>query len=157
MRLDPITVRIVQHVRAGSSSSRLARSLSRMPCFFHPYWPCCCIPRMVCRLPGGYSNLEPLLPIPNRTVKRVCADDSVHSHAKVGHRQTNPRSPIPRGIGLFCLQILTFTPSNFMSWKDCGATATMKLSLSPERASAALRALINHVILPATKKISGHL
>jgi hypothetical protein len=24
-------------------------------------------------------------------VKRVCADDSVHSHAKVGHRQTIQR------------------------------------------------------------------
>ena len=110
-----------------------------------------------CRLPGGYSNLEPLLPIPNRTVKRVCADDSVHSHAKVGHRQTNPRSPIPRGVGLFCLQILTFACPDFMSWKACGGSATMKLSLSSERASAALRALKNHVILPPTKKISGHL
>src|SRR5437762_13011445 len=29
-------------------------------------------------LPGGHSSLEPRLPIPNRTVKRVCADDSVH-------------------------------------------------------------------------------
>jgi hypothetical protein len=31
--------------------------------------------------------LEPRLPIPNRTVKRVCADDSVpFAHAKVGYR-----------------------------------------------------------------------
>lgn len=36
---------------------------------------------------GGYSALEPPLPIPNRTVKRSCADDSVLSHVKVGHRQ----------------------------------------------------------------------
>ena len=36
---------------------------------------------------GGHSSLDPRLPIPNRTVKRVCADDSVHSHAKVGYRQ----------------------------------------------------------------------
>jgi hypothetical protein len=28
-------------------------------------------------LPGGCSSLDPHLPIPNRTVKRVCADDSV--------------------------------------------------------------------------------
>ena len=27
--------------------------------------------------PGGHSELEPRLPIPNRTVKRLCADDSV--------------------------------------------------------------------------------
>ncbi len=31
--------------------------------------------------------MEPRLPIPNRTVKRVCADDSVpFAHAKVGYR-----------------------------------------------------------------------
>src|SRR5688572_2120120 len=36
---------------------------------------------------GGHSSLEPRLPIPNRTVKRVCADDSVpFAHAKVGYR-----------------------------------------------------------------------
>jgi hypothetical protein len=29
----------------------------------------------------------PLLPIPNRTVKRVSADDSAGSRVKVGHRQ----------------------------------------------------------------------
>jgi hypothetical protein len=29
----------------------------------------------------------PLLPIPNRTVKRLCADDSADSRVKVGHRQ----------------------------------------------------------------------
>src|SRR5205823_4618954 len=40
-------------------------------------------------LSGGHSSLEPRLPIPNRTVKRVCADDSVpFAHAKVGYRQT---------------------------------------------------------------------
>src|SRR5690349_2240882 len=39
-------------------------------------------------LSGGHSSLEPPLPIPNRTVKRVCADDSVpFAHAKVGYRQ----------------------------------------------------------------------
>ena len=35
-----------------------------------------------------HSELAPLLPIPNRTVKRLCADDSVHTYVKVGHRQT---------------------------------------------------------------------
>ena len=34
-----------------------------------------------------HSVLEPLLPIPNRTVKRLCADDSAGSRVKVGHRQ----------------------------------------------------------------------
>ncbi len=35
-----------------------------------------------------HSELVPLLPIPNRTVKRLCADDSVQPYVKVGHRQT---------------------------------------------------------------------
>lgn len=36
---------------------------------------------------GGHSALDPPLPIPNRAVKRSCADDSVYTHVKVGHRQ----------------------------------------------------------------------
>ena len=36
---------------------------------------------------GGHSTLDPPLPIPNRTVKRSCADDSVQPHVKVGYRQ----------------------------------------------------------------------
>ena len=36
---------------------------------------------------GGHSSLDPRFPIPNRTVKRVCTDDSVQPHAKVGYRQ----------------------------------------------------------------------
>ena len=36
---------------------------------------------------GGHSALDPHLPIPNRTVKRSCADDSVYTHVKVGYRQ----------------------------------------------------------------------
>ena len=32
--------------------------------------------------------MAPLLPIPNRTVKRLSADDSADSRVKVGHRQT---------------------------------------------------------------------
>ena len=38
-------------------------------------------------MPGDHSKLAPLLPIPNRTVKRLCADDSADSRVKVGHRQ----------------------------------------------------------------------
>ena len=34
-----------------------------------------------------HSKLAPLLPIPNRTVKRLRADDSADSRVKVGHRQ----------------------------------------------------------------------
>lgn len=40
-------------------------------------------------MPGVNSKWAPLLPIPNRTVKRLCADDSAGSRVKVGHRQAN--------------------------------------------------------------------
>ena len=38
-------------------------------------------------MPDDHSKLVPLLPIPNRTVKRLCADDSADPCVKVGHRQ----------------------------------------------------------------------
>ena len=38
-------------------------------------------------MPDDHSEVVPLLPIPNRTVKRLSADDSAGSRAKVGHRQ----------------------------------------------------------------------
>ena len=49
------------------------------------------------------SKLVPLLPISNRTVKRLRADDSVHTYVKVGHRQTpyNAKSPLRKRWGLF--------------------------------------------------------
>src|SRR5689334_16213433 len=39
--------------------------------------------------PDDHSEVVPLLPIPNRTVKRLCADDSADSRVKVGHCQAN--------------------------------------------------------------------
>jgi hypothetical protein len=38
-------------------------------------------------MPDDHSKLVPLLPIPNRTVKRLSADDSADSRVKVGHCQ----------------------------------------------------------------------
>ncbi len=38
-------------------------------------------------MPDDHSEVVPLLPIPNRTVKRFSADDSADSRVKVGHRQ----------------------------------------------------------------------
>ncbi|VDK21398.1 unnamed protein product [Anisakis simplex] len=35
-------------------------------------------------MPDDHSKLVPLLPIPNRTVKRLCADDSAGSRVKRG-------------------------------------------------------------------------
>ena len=42
-----------------------------------------------------HSKVVPLLPIPNRTVKRFCANDSAGSRVKVGHRQTLTASKCP--------------------------------------------------------------
>ena len=104
MWLDPITVRIesrVQVVIFALGAISLPESLVSSTLIGRN------VVVAAYRLPGGYSNLEPLLPIPNRTVKRVCADDSVHSHAKVGHRQTIQRKPDPSGGRAFLLQIFT--------------------------------------------------
>ena len=40
-------------------------------------------------MPDDNSELVPPLPIPNRTVKRLSADDSAATSVKVGHRQAN--------------------------------------------------------------------
>jgi hypothetical protein len=56
-------------------------------------------------MPDDHSEVVPLLPIPNRTVKRLCADDSAGSRVKVGHRQAVKASNAPirndRGV-CFC-------------------------------------------------------
>ncbi len=43
--------------------------------------------RLLTVLPDDHSKVVPPLPIPNRTVKRLCADDSDLTVVKVGHRQ----------------------------------------------------------------------
>jgi hypothetical protein len=54
-------------------------------------------------MPDDHSKLVPLLPIPNRTVKRLSADDSAGSRVKVGHRQAITASEPPaRMSGGFC-------------------------------------------------------
>ena len=54
-------------------------------------------------MPDDHSKVVPLLPIPNRTVKRLRADDSADSRVKVGHRQaiTAPNSPSTSVTGGF--------------------------------------------------------
>ncbi len=55
-------------------------------------------------MPDDHSELVPLLPIPNRTVKRLSADDSAGSRVKVGHRQAlQLEKPQPKRLGfLLC-------------------------------------------------------
>ena len=53
-------------------------------------------------MPDDHSKVAPLLPIPNRTVKRLCADDSADSRVKVGHRQALTTKPPTNRLGV-CL------------------------------------------------------
>ena len=53
-------------------------------------------------MPDDHSEVVPLLPIPNRTVKRLCANDSADPRVKVGHRQASyPNAPSIYGWGVF--------------------------------------------------------
>ena len=53
-------------------------------------------------MPDDHSKSVPPLPIPNRTVKRLCADDSAATSVKVGYRQAsykkNPVGFAPAGF-----------------------------------------------------------
>ena len=52
-------------------------------------------------MPDDHSELVPLLPIPNRTVKRLCADDSADTRVKVGHCQAIQPGNAPSLDGAF--------------------------------------------------------
>ena len=59
-------------------------------------------------MPDDHSKVAPLLPIPNRTVKRLCADDSADSRVKVGHRQALiPQPPFRTRGGGLCSRCLS--------------------------------------------------
>ena len=61
-------------------------------------------------MPDDHSKVVPLLPIPNRTVKRLSADDSADSRVKVGHRQalTTPPAPLAFALGAFGVTSMCF-------------------------------------------------
>jgi hypothetical protein len=53
-------------------------------------------------MPDDHSKLVPPLPIPNRTVKRLRADDSAVTSVKVGYRQaTILKTPSHDWLGVF--------------------------------------------------------
>ena len=52
-------------------------------------------------MPDDHSEVVPLLPIPNRTVKRFCANDSADPRVKVGHRQAITAKTPHRSMGRF--------------------------------------------------------
>ena len=57
-------------------------------------------------MPDDHSEVVPLLPIPNRTVKRFRANDSAGSRVKVGHRQALTAKTPHQTVGRFyqCLR-----------------------------------------------------
>ena len=55
--------------------------------------------------PDDHSEVVPLLPIPNRTVKRLSADDSAGSRVKVGHCQATIEKGLRRKTGAFCFLV----------------------------------------------------
>ena len=99
MRLDPITLiwtspasKIESSVMPKGTQSKLTRLYefaSLLGCSTHSQ----AAKQPV--QPDDHSEVVPLLPIPNRTVKRLSADDSAHSRVKVGHRQATPQMPPP--------------------------------------------------------------
>jgi hypothetical protein len=56
-----------------------------------PHWEQLLVPVM----PDDHSKSVPPLPIPNRTVKRLCADDSAATSVKVGYRQASYKRETP--------------------------------------------------------------
>ena len=60
--------------------------------------------------PDDHSEVVPLLPIPNRTVKRLSADDSADSRVKVGHRQASYSNPLHSHGAGFLFSAVFFLP-----------------------------------------------
>ncbi len=77
-------------------------------------------------MPDDHSEVVPLLPIPNRTVKRFRADDSAGSRVKVGHRQAIIQKTPSRKIGRFSFwgapfQALLIPVSYLLLMPYCGS------------------------------------
>ena len=78
-------------------------------------------------LPDDHSEVVPLLPIPNRTVKRLSADDSADARVKVGHRQAFIlKSAHPFGGRFF----ICFREIHFAADKHQTTQATQEARLS---------------------------
>ena len=72
-------------------------------------------------MPDDHSEVVPLLPIPNRTVKRLCADDSADSRVKVGHRQAPKRKNASSVEGAFFSELqqeIWKKRKTFSTWRD---------------------------------------
>ena len=56
-------------------------------------------------MPDDHSKSVPPLPIPNRTVKRLCADDSAATSVKVGYRQACFTKRLQLTLEAFCFAL----------------------------------------------------
>lgn len=72
-----------------------------------------------------HSKVVPLLPIPNRTVKRLCADDSGRTSVKVGHRQAFISQKPPPVIG-----------RGFLHWRALNRQSSAQVTCPPWPGSA---------------------
>ena len=80
-------------------------------------------------MPDDHSEVVPLLPIPNRTVKRLCADDSAGSRVKVGHRQAViARRPV-YGLGVLISAPESSLDENAKSVLQCESSLTSQTKL----------------------------
>ena len=85
-------------------------------------------------MPDDHSEVVPLLPIPNRTVKRLCADDSAGSRVKVGHRQAViARRPV-YGRGVLISAPESSVDESAKSVLECESSLT-RLCLQKRRAA----------------------
>ena len=94
MRLDPITLITRRKVCIGQGSyAKLTHSkMAEKPKSDSKLYEFVVLIEKSRRqqvMPDDHSKLAPLLPISNRTVKRLSADDSADSRVKVGHRQAS--------------------------------------------------------------------
>ena len=70
-------------------------------------------------MPDDHSKSVPPLPIPNRTVKRLCADDSAATSVKVGYRQASYKKKTPAEmVGVFFRLSLCWRQSSSVAAAD---------------------------------------
>ena len=87
-------------------------------------------------MPDDHSKSVPPLPIPNRTVKRLCADDSAATSVKVGYRQASyKRKPASDLAGFFAFRTNSVEQVSATSW----LTLVLRLGFSVQQRLASIR------------------
>ena len=82
-------------------------------------------------MPDDHSKSVPPLPIPNRTVKRLRANDSAATSVKVGHRQAFIRKPLNSNLLRgFCFAAHLLTLS-FVFQSGTGTSLPLQIRFSP--------------------------